>query len=311
MQSRRTLLKLGVVALVVSALVVLFPAIDPHPAAAQFSTCPAGYQQVATFNRYPGGLYDALVLDVDPVDDYGFNAPANNGALLVVTTFVGHTELGCPGGSSPICSYPDQTNEHFFIKVDGSQVAYITDPGDHQVTYMGSFPFALSEGAHTITFEHAAYAVLDGRSTSNDVYNSSVGYSVGLCIQPPPPPPPGNQGCTLGYWKNHLGSWEGYASNQTLESVFDVPDSLGIDNDTLLTALNYGGGNGVAGGARILLKQAVACLLNAASGGVAFPLSTGDVIAESNAALASLNRDTMIGQGGTFDGLNNLGCPLN
>jgi hypothetical protein len=135
---------------------------------------------------------------------------------------------------------------------------------------------------------------------------------VDFCIDPGTP---GGQGCTPGYWKNHADSWlaTGYMTSQTLESVFDVPDGLGYDGTTLVQALNFGGGSGVSGGARILLRAAVASLLNAAHSGVSFGMTTANVIVQTNAALASNDRATMIALGGTLDGLNNgvNGCPLN
>jgi hypothetical protein len=126
-------------------------------------------------------------------------------------------------------------------------------------------------------------------------------------------PTPGDEGCTPGYWKQsqHFDSWFGYTPNQTLESVFDVPDGLGYDNTTLLEALNFGGGSGVAGGARILLRSAVAALLNSSSPDVDYTMTTGEVIAAVNAALASGSRATMLTLAAELDTDNNLGCPLN
>ncbi len=103
----------------------------------------------------------------------------------------------------------------------------------------------------------------------------------------------------------------GYAQNQTLESVFDVPDTLGLDNNTLLDALNYGGGSGVTGGARILLRAAVAALLNAAHPDIDYPRTTAEIIADVNAALASGSRSTMLELASELDADNNLGCPIN
>jgi hypothetical protein len=123
----------------------------------------------------------------------------------------------------------------------------------------------------------------------------------------------GGEGCTPGYWKNHPAAWTatGYSTSQTLESVFDVPDSLGHDNTTLLQALSLGGGSGVKGGAQILLRAAVASLLNASNPGVSFDLTSSQVISQVNAALASGNRDTMLALATQLDTLNNQGCPLN
>jgi len=129
------------------------------------------------------------------------------------------------------------------------------------------------------------------------------------------PPPPGNQGCTPGYWKQdqHLDSWQGYTPVQTLESVFDVPDAYGLDNVTLLNALSLKGGSTTAEAAQILMRAAVAGLLNAASSDVDYVVTTAQLIASVNAALASNNRDTILALAATIDAANNGvgGCPLN
>lgn len=120
-------------------------------------------------------------------------------------------------------------------------------------------------------------------------------------------------GCTPGYWKQdqHFDSWVTYTQSQTLESVFDVPDSLGMDNTTLLAALDGGGGPGVQGAATILLRAATASLLNSTAN-VSFSLTTQQVIDRTNAALATLDRDTILALAGNLDARNNAGsCPLN
>src|SRR5919109_4005268 len=39
--------------------------------------------------------------------------------------------------------------------------------------------------------------------------------------------PPGNEGCTPGFWKNHVDAWEGFSPDQTVGEVFtDAPDSV-------------------------------------------------------------------------------------
>jgi hypothetical protein len=101
----------------------------------------------------------------------------------------------------------------------------------------------------------------------------------------------------------------GYSPNQTLESVFDIPDSYGLDNYTLLQALSFQGGSGTTGAASILLRAAVAALLNSTS--LDYPLTTTQVIAEVNAALASGDRSTMLALANQLDQYNNLYCPLN
>jgi hypothetical protein len=99
--------------------------------------------------------------------------------------------------------------------------------------------------------------------------------------------------------------------NETLESVFDVPDSLGLDNTTLRQALDFGGGSGVSGASRTLLRAAVAAVLNASYPGSGYPLSAAQVIAEVNAALASGDRAQILAEATRLDTFNNLGCFLN
>lgn len=124
----------------------------------------------------------------------------------------------------------------------------------------------------------------------------------------------GQQGCSHGYWKNHLGSWgpTGFASEDKVGEVFKVPAGLDeLADDTLLAALKYGGGPGNLGGAKILLRQAAGALLNAAHPNVSFPVLASEVISRVHAALASEDRSTMLALADELDRLNNLGCPLN
>ncbi len=123
----------------------------------------------------------------------------------------------------------------------------------------------------------------------------------------------GEGACGLGYWKNHPGDWPptGYVSSQTVDSVFVesalVPE---IATATLGDALKFGGGSGLEGGARILLKQAVAALLNAAHPGIDYPRSEADVIASVDAALSSNDRSEMTGLADELDNDNEGDCSL-
>ncbi|HEV2843516.1 MAG TPA: hypothetical protein VG477_01610, partial [Thermoanaerobaculia bacterium] len=120
------------------------------------------------------------------------------------------------------------------------------------------------------------------------------------------------EGCTPGYWKNHTGAWAGtgFSPGQTAGSVFSLGGFPSLGSQTLLQTLQGGGGSGTAGAARILLRAAVAALLNAAHSGVDYPRTTTEIIADVNAALASNNRNTMLALAGELDDDNNLGCPL-
>ena len=125
---------------------------------------------------------------------------------------------------------------------------------------------------------------------------------------------PGDEGCTPGYWKNHTDSWAGtgYSPGQTTGSVFSGASAFpSLASKTLLQSLQGGGGSGTLGAAKILLRAAVAALLNAASSGVDYPRTTAEIIADVNAALASNNRNTMLELASELDDDNNLCCPLN
>ncbi|MWV10725.1 hypothetical protein F3I62_01350 [Pseudomonas sp. R-28-1W-6] len=128
-----------------------------------------------------------------------------------------------------------------------------------------------------------------------------------------PPPPPEFEGCTPGFWKNSTGSWTGYSPDQLVGSVFSLPSGVlsnQLGDDTLLEALGYPGGTNLVGAAQILLRAAVASLLNAGHDDVDFPLSTAEVISQVNAALATKDRGTILALASTLDGYNNLGCDL-
>ena len=124
---------------------------------------------------------------------------------------------------------------------------------------------------------------------------------------------PATQGCTPGFWKQsfHFALWTGYTPTQTVDSVFAGVDAS-LSGETLLDALQGGGGPGVAGAERILLRAAVAALLNASNGNVSFPFTTADIISAVNTAIATGNRDSILTLATTLDNANNGvgGCPL-
>ncbi len=123
----------------------------------------------------------------------------------------------------------------------------------------------------------------------------------------------GGDGCTPGYWKNHLDSWEetAYEPEDIVSTVFSAAGGLEAGNATLEEALRFGGGGGIAGASRILLRAAVASLLNASHPDVSFGRTAADVIDDVNDALASGHRRTMLTLATTLDNENNSGCPLN
>jgi hypothetical protein len=124
----------------------------------------------------------------------------------------------------------------------------------------------------------------------------------------------GNEGCSHGYWKNHSGSWPatGYSTGQTVSSVFSQASLYpSIASVTLMDSLSFSGGPTVTDAARNMLKQATGSLLNSAHAGVDFPWQTAQLISEVNAALASMNSNTLLSLANALEHDNTLGCPLN
>ena len=118
------------------------------------------------------------------------------------------------------------------------------------------------------------------------------------------PPAPGDEGCTPGYWKNHLDSWAGYSANASFNTTFGIGTNWFPNSLTLLQAAEQGGGGEIA-----LARHAVAALLNAFSTGVDYPLTTAQVIQLVKDAYNGTKRvETVKNQ---LETNNELGCPLN
>jgi hypothetical protein len=116
------------------------------------------------------------------------------------------------------------------------------------------------------------------------------------------PPPQVGQGCTPGYWKQkqHFDSWTSpYAPSTLFSSVF----SDAFPGKTLLEVLGLGGG-----GINALGRHTVAALLNSASAGVGYNVTTSGVIGAFNTAYAA---GAFERQKDIFQGYNEQGCPLN
>lgn len=120
---------------------------------------------------------------------------------------------------------------------------------------------------------------------------------------PPPPPPTGIAGCTPGYWKQkqHFDSWIGYTQSQNFNTVFGRNFFSG--GRTLLQALSTGGGGKDRFG-----RHATAALLNTANSGVAYGMTTAQVIAAVQTAIDNGTYDALATK---FEGMNERGCTLN
>jgi hypothetical protein len=116
------------------------------------------------------------------------------------------------------------------------------------------------------------------------------------------------QGCSPGYWKNHTAAWVTYTPGQTVDSVFTgaVPE---LGSESLLDALQGGGGPDLKGKEEILLRAAVAGLLNSTSG-IDYGVRPRAIVKIVNERLAGGFPNKIIRLATRIDNRNNLPCPL-
>jgi hypothetical protein len=171
----------------------------------------------------------------------------------------------------------------------------------------------------TLTSDNIGTTVILAHTTVNvageDLYRETDGES------PNSPPAEkewiGGEGCTPGYWKNHPDCWTptGFSPDDNITDVFDCINGQGwVDGDTLMDALNYEGGKGMPGAVRILLRAAVAAVLNAAHPDINYPqpgngLAWEEIVDDVCEAVA-IDRDAMLDLADILDDWNNYGCPI-
>ena len=121
-------------------------------------------------------------------------------------------------------------------------------------------------------------------------------------------------GCGPGFWRNHVEEAWSDADVFSPAFVVDGPFVLADDgfddanNQSLSAALTGDGGSGIVGAQRILLRAAVAGLLNAQDRDIGYPRSEVDIIDSVNEVLASHHRETIIDLAETLDADNSVGC---
>jgi hypothetical protein len=111
-----------------------------------------------------------------------------------------------------------------------------------------------------------------------------------------------------GYWKQerHYDNWVGYHPDDVLAQAFLIPPDLkDLAGVTLADALRLRGTVCPTGGAQLLLRSAVAALLNAMHPDVIYPMTMLEVIVAVDSALTTMDRDEMIELKDMLDMYNN------
>ncbi len=201
-------------------------------------------------------------------------------------------------GSTPLVN---QTIVFFVISGPNQNVsatAMTNAQGQATFTYTGTAP-----GVDTVRARDAGFTTY-----SNDV-------TVNWICPPPPPPPCIPEGLTPGFWKNNAINWDAnwwappYTPSTTLTAAGFVTNTVS-GSTTMLAALQFTGGPGVMGAEQILLRAAVAALLNSVSGSINYSWSAAHIKSAVNAAIATGDRTTMLSLAMQLDTFNNFGASL-
>ena len=241
----------------------------------------------------PGDLIDDGWEEVNHILNNKHPSATWNDIHVAITQFVNFGDpVAAPDPSSIAGQMVSAASANpTFIPQPGDVVAVIVDPMEEEI---GIFPIENEWGCH-------------------DRWQYTI-------IEVPLPDEP-YEGRTPGFWKNkglREDLWpDEYSPTETICYAFSVPSKYQDFNkdsecDTLIEALNYIGKGGKeedkdSGMARILLRAAVAALLNAAHDEVNYPLTVVQVVNQVDSALASGNPDTMETLKDELDGYNNLG----
>ncbi len=148
-----------------------------------------------------------------------------------------------------------------------------------------------------------------------------------VIIERPKKEVPTYAGCTPGYWRQPAyrnGVWSDadvYGPYDLVTNVFDLAftgsnnlrggNARDWDAMTLYDGLAGGGGPGVEGAQTILIRAAIASLLNAQHENVPFEYAPDTVIDMVNEALETGDRGQILELAEYLDKLNNRGCTLN
>lgn len=155
----------------------------------------------------------------------------------------------------------------------GDVVATGCDVGNAIITTTNNptGPIPLAPGTYTVCVVEPAGFVVDPPSCKTAEVPASGTVSVEFITRLEDG---GTEGCTPGFWKNHLDDWgpTGFDPNDDFDAVFGV--DLFDPDITLDDAVNAKGG-----GVKKLARHGTAALLNAAHPAVDYPLSVAEVIA--------------------------------
>jgi len=205
---------------------------------------------------------------------------AGSFSLGGVTVTIPNSFSSCKPSSMIVFDNPGNVPfSYTFLRYDAT-TNYMYPLGSGSASSSISVPFPYPEIAGTLTFVVQIY-----------VNGKQAGGKWAVTCEPPS----GGEGCTPGYWRNHLDSWAptGYSPADIFDDVFGT--SYWNSSYTLNNAIRQGGG-----GIRRLTRHGTAALLSAAHPDVNYPYSVAQVIAWVQTGVAD-----------PLAQANELGCSIN
>ena len=193
----------------------------------------------------------------------------------------------------PICEGESVDLANYVTDADGGTLSYHENLADAESGMNALMSTVVSPGLGS----HDYFVRSENTSDSECYSVATITVTVITCIV--------DQGCTLGYWKNHTDRWcDAYQTCDLYGDIFvNAPAELA--ELTLQQVLDLGGG-----GIYNLARQSVAALLNTCSSEVGFYYSDVNLLIAyvNNAFVSGKNAISMAGS--YLDGLNNQYCPL-
>ncbi len=246
------------------------------------------------------GIYTILVTVFNEGEEWG-----SDNAIVTVNNVAPTIEsMSGPSADPMQLGLPIQLNGEFSDPGCLDTHVATIDWGDGDTTTI-NVPF----GTHTVTGNHiyvsAGVYLITLTITDDDGGSDSETLDWYIQFELPL-----YEGLSHGYWKNHNNWPGGYTKSMLVVDVFENASLYISRSDTLIKALKYPGGSGVVGAARILLRNAVASVLNARHSYINYPMLEVDIIAEVNEALGSHDASVMLDLEEILDQDNNLGADL-
>lgn len=202
--------------------------------------------------------------------------------MMIMVILLGALPMNALAGSATsnglVVAFPDSYasckpfNKIFITGSSGQTVNYFFGYYDQSTGFIVSLGSGSMVGDGELIFPYPA--TIGGTMTFGVTVSVNGGKKIGGQWTITCEPPTGGEGCTPGYWRNHLEDWPptGYSPEQIFDSVFGT--SYFSPTYTLNNAIRQGGG-----GVNRLARHGTAALLSAAHPDVNYPYTVAQVIA--------------------------------